>query len=290
MNAKRYLIIICLIFSLVLFFVITSCAEKDNEEKLTPDRDAGETIAGAMALSTGGAIDQMADLCEFLVYDSTEVDKVIMSHYNTRDYQMHKTYNEALGQWNITVERTRGIVGVIPYAHTTRNYILKYLDADGNPQHYYVTDSDTARTVNFRIMHGTGQFMTRRISHDLDSLGASWTITNANQEMVTINGGYHRAATDTIRGWNRIRASNHQLELNFEDVVAPRGPHQLFYQAVSGHVTGTFDAVVTFMSGTAYNETTIHRDIDIVFGNGRGDVTVGSKHYTADLYLGELID
>lgn len=290
MNAKRYLTISCLIFSLFLFIVFTACADKDSDEILTPDRDAGETIAGAMALSTGGVVDQLADLCEFLVDDTTKVAEVIMRNYNTRDYQMHKTYNAALGQWNITVERTRGIIGVIPFAHTYRNYILKYLDADGNPQKYYVTATDTARTVNFRIMLGTGEFMTRRISHKLDSLSASLIVTNAHQEMVTINGDYYKAAMDTIRGWNRIRKSNHQLQLNFADVVAPRGPHALFYQAVSGHVTGTFDAVVTFISGNAYNETTIHRDIDIVFGNGRGDITVGTKHFTADLFAGELID
>ncbi len=293
---NKSLITFCIIITTIaLLLFLTACTEKKTEKTLTPDRDVAESMAGAVSVSTGGALDQISDLCEFLdvsdvYHDTTNVERVLLKNFPPKSVTINKTYDEDNGIWTINIEKIRGDSLSIPFAHLYRKYTLQFKNAQGIPQRHYITESDTATTVNFSIKQGHGRHVTRRISQQLDSLMADWTVTDANKSLVTINGTYYRAAVDTITGFNRTRTSDHSLELTFHDIVAPRGIHPNLYSAVSGSLTGTFNAVVTFTSGTAYNETTIHRDINIVFGTGRGDITIGSKHYKADLYSGELLD
>jgi len=289
MKTKPYLVTFYLIISLFTLFILSSCSEKDSET-LTPDRDAGETTAATLAVATGGIMDQISDLREFMVYDTTRVGKALEEKYADRYVTIQKTYDNNLGQWNITFEKLRGTFGAVPFAYIMRQYTLKYRNENGYAQKYYVTGMDTARTVIFNLVQADGQFKTRRISHLLDSLSFNWTVSNAHQSLVTLNGTYYKAGVDTIRGWNRVRTSDHQLQLTLSNIVIPRGVNATFYQAVSGTITGSFDALITFLSGTEYSETTVHRDILILLGGGRGDITIGGKHYNADLYLGELLD
>jgi hypothetical protein len=268
---------------LLLSLGLSSCKEKVKDITLTPDRDAAETTGGALAIGTGGAIDQISDLCEFLSVDATKAK-------SDRWVSMNKSYDSLSGYWTIHLERLRGLEGVIPFAHTHRLYTMQYLNANGDFQKYYKTGVDTARTVHFNVKRGWGVHQTRRISQQLDSLAAEWTVTDAHLPNVTINGTYYRAAVDTISGFNRLRTSNHQLNLNFSDVVVPRGSQPNLYAAISGHVTGSFHAVVTFLSGSAYSETTIDRTIDVTMGGGRGNLTIGNKAYVTDLYTGEVLN
>jgi hypothetical protein len=284
---KLWVLLIISLMGMAVFFA--GCKE-ETEFELTPDRDVAETLAGSIAMSTGGALDQLSDLCDLLYTPSTEA---LEGKYPKTHYFMNKTFNSINGTWTIHLERERGNPGETPYAVMTRDYTLQYLDSAGIPQQYYITTDDTARTVNFSIKGGTGQHVTRRISQQLNAISGSWTVTNAHLPLVTINGSYTRAAVDTITGWNRTRISDHTLNLTFTDIVAPRGyqsAYPYFYQAVSGNMSGTFDADITFIQGDAYNETSVHRSFSIDFGNGSGDIQIGSEHYRANLYSGEILD
>lgn len=289
---QRFFLSVCMIMLIISsFFFLMACSEEKSEQKLVPDRDVAETLAGAISYNTGGAIDQISDLCEFLdVNDTTKVEQVILKNFSPKSVSINRTYDSLNGFWTINVEKIRGDSLSAPFAHILRKYTLQFLNVNNIPQRNYVTAADTARTVLFSIKRGYGKHLTRRISQQLDSLSGAWTVTNAHLPEVTINGTYYRAATDTIRGFNRLRNSDHQLELNFNNIVAPRGVHPNIYQAVSGSLSGTFDAVITFISGTAYNETVIHRDFNVIFGDGNGSIILGSKHYWANLYSGELQD
>jgi hypothetical protein len=291
MKAKVFTNVCLILLSLIILLSFSACSEKEEEKVLTPDRDAAETISAALAIHPSGALDQLNDLCEILdVSDTSKVETYFTQKYASRSVTVNKTYDEFTGYWTITVEKVRGDSLSIPFAHSKRIYKMQFLNANGAFQRHYITELDTARTVHFDIKHGEGTFKTRRITQELDSLSGSWIVTNAHKPMVTINGTYYKEATDTIRGWSRVRTSDHELELTFTNIVAPRGYSTSFYHAVSGTITGTFDALVTFISGTAYSETTIHRDINITLGSGRGIINTGTKQFTADLYLGELID
>lgn len=290
MKDRHFTIAFYLLFTIVALFIFTACDDNVKEKTLTPDRDAAETLAGALAYNTGGMVDQISDLCELLVADTSSVEKHFSSKYPSRLYIMNKVYNEITGEWTITLERSRGDDTETPFSHIHRIYTLKYLDIDGNPQKFYVTENDTARTVNFRIKHGSGTFRTRRINQQLDSLSGYWVVSNAHSQTISISGNYYRAAQDTITGWNRIRHCNHVMSMNFTDMTAKRLVYTNFYRNVSGPLVGSFYATVTFTSGSPYNETTIQRMLNINLGNGRGNIVFGNNRFTADLYLGELID
>jgi hypothetical protein len=286
MTVKRNPAIFCLIASLVFLIFTTACSDTTNEKALTPDRDLAETLASALAVNTGGLLDQMADLNEFLTPTANKMPDGGDSRYIT----MNKTYNEATQEWTITYEKVRGVQGEAGYAHIYRNYILKYMNTDGNPQKFYVTGADTARTVRFKVMRGHGDHATRRIHNRLDSLHCDWTISNAHLQYVQLSGFAYRAGEDTISGWNKLRRSNHYMTLNFSDFQVRRAQHMNAYQYHNGSVTGTCNAEVTFINGSPYSETTISRPVNIIIGSGRGDITLGDKQFTADLAAGELID
>jgi hypothetical protein len=276
-----------LIFISVLFLALTACAKDETNEVLTPDRDAAESIAGALAVGTAGVVDQVADLCGFLT-ENRQVDKYLQKKFPSRFYTMFKSYDNDLQEWTISIDKSRGDSLYYPYYNVHRTYTLQYLNSDNEPQKYYVTDSDTAYSAIFKLTAASGIFLTRRISHQLDSLNCNWTVTNANLNDVTINGDYYRAAVDTISGWSRLRTSQNLLQLDLADVVAPRGSDPYLYQAVSGSISGSFDAFITFISGSAYSETTLHRDLDITLDDGTGHIYIGDNHFRADLSLGEL--
>lgn len=292
MKRKYFLTISLHLTLMLLLLLVTACDDKKTEKKLTADRDVAETTAGAISYSTGGAIDQIADLCELLdLRDTTKVEQVILKDYPSRSVTVNKTYNEEQGFWTINVEKIRGDSLSIPYAHIYRKYTLKFLNEAGEAQRHYITEADTARTVKFAIKSGSGEFETRRISQQLDTLFSDWTITDANEPIVTINGTYYRAAVDKITGFNKERTSDHWLDLEFHDIHAPRGMQSNFYAAISGLISGHFHADITFQSAAAYTETSIDRNIEILLGGGNGQITWHTTaHYDADLYTGEVLD
>lgn len=285
MNARRTKAAFYILFALLTLLLVSACDEA-KPEVLTPDRDAAETLANALAINTGGVMDQIADLCEFLVPSGNRMP----GNDNSRYVTMNKTYDEFTQEWTITYEKVRGVEDSIGYAHIYRVYILKYLNADEMPQKYYVTDGDTARAVRFRSLGATGSNITRRIRHQLDSLNVNWTVTNANQTYVSLTGTYYRAGQDTISGWNKLRVSDHSMTLDFNDFQVRRALYTHTYQYHNGSVSGNVSATVTFLEGTPYTDTVISRPVNILVGNGRGEIDLGDLDFTADLAAGELID
>ncbi len=289
MTAKRLPALLFLLPVLCLALALAACAENE-EEKLTPDRDCGEIIAGVLSINTCGLADHISDLAEFLVDDTTKVGAGFKDKYPGREYTMHKTYDQGSMTWTITIHKTRGDSLVLPYGRAHRVYTIKYFNALNEPQKYYVTDSDTARAASFKIAWGRGYHYTRRISDVIDSLSCNFTVTNAHRDVVTLNGYYYREGLDNISGWNKVRDADFAMEMTLQDFHAPRGYQPTLYQYLSGAVTGSIDAVVTFTSGTPYGETTLSRDFDLTVGLGKGNLSIGDKDYTADLFLGELED
>ena len=268
---------------------MTACAKKTTEADTNPtaSRDAATTIASNLAYDTGGTVDQMADLSTFTTTDGLENLK---NKYPSNTFTITKTYDAITGIWSIHIVRERGIDGTVPYALMTRDYTLQFLNADGIFQQNYVTGADTARTVHFNVVDGYGRHETHQLTQMLTQLTAHWTVTNAHQDYITINGDYYRAAVDTLTNPHHTRVSNHTLQLAVHDVVAPRGVDSEFAGAISGSVTGHYHASITFIIGTEYNERIVDRDINIVFGSGRADIVINATTYRSSLETGELED
>ncbi len=286
LSSIRLTAILC---GLALILLLAACEKNSTnlEETPTISKDAAESLAGDLAYSTGGTIDQLMDLSTFATVNGMEG---LDAKYPNTYFDITRTYDPVSGEWSIHIERERGTSGSIPYAFVNRDYTLKYMDALGQAQQYYVVNADTARTIQFNVVQGSGRHITRRLSQQLNQLHAEWTVTNANQNFITINGTYNRAAVDTIRTWNRVRTSDHTLQLNVAEMSVPRGGYPALVNAISGHITGHFHADVTFTQGDSYSEHTIDRDIDIVIGSGRAEIEIGSESFIADIVSGELVD
>lgn len=273
----------------LMLFSFGACGKNSTEISQNPsiEKDAAETITADLAYDTGGTLDQLIDLSTLATAGGFEGLK---GRYPDKHFSIQKTYDPVLGQWTIHIERERGILGQIPYAFISRDYLLQYLDAEGMPQQYYITAADTARTINFQVLGGQGRHQTRRLSQQLNQLNANWVLTNANQSVVTVNGTYYRAAVDTIRTYMRVRTSDHNLQLNITDLTLPRGSSPTLVNAISGVITGHFHADITFTNGSSYSENVIDRDINIVIGSGQASISLGSGTYLGDIVSGELVD
>lgn len=290
MNKKIQTWILLLLGVIAMAFALIACGDNSTisvDETPSITKDAAESIASNIAYDTGGTIDQIMDLNTFATAGGFDTLK---EKYPVTHFIFDKTYDPVEGKWSIHIERERGTSGLIPYAFVSRDYILQFLDGDGEAQQYYITDADTARTVNFQVVQGYGRHLTRRLSQQLNQLNANWILTNAHQDIVTINGTYYRAAVDTIRTFLRVRTSDHNLQLNIENLTMPRGQAPSVIGAISGSITGHFHADITFTSGSSYSESVIDRDINILIGSGQAEIGINNQSYLSNLTTGELLE
>ena len=123
--------------------------------------------------------------------------------------------------------------------------------------------------------------------------GADLNVANIHGELVTVNGTYDRAATDTLYTRNAERTLTYDLALNFIDVQGPARDRRHWRNAVSGTLEGVYHAVITFIRGDAYEEVEIWKEFTIVFGEGDGDVrdaliTIDGRTFRADIETGQV--
>jgi len=273
-----------MLFTLTAFIACEKDSTKaETDESLSADMDVAESVAGTVGESTGGAVDQIGDVA--MIASMGGLTKTS----DTQDPSVvEKSYDEATGVWTIHLSREHGSKNGLNFAEVERTYTYQFLNKNGVAQKYYITRSDTAYTINFNIVSGSGWHKTRRVSQKLLELSGGWVITNANMPNITINGTYHRAATDTIRTFLRTRTHYHTTDLTFIDIVTPRASRWQFEEKISGTITGQYHAEVTFDGPRGYIEKTIDREFTIVFDNGEATVTINGNEYKFGLKDGEL--
>ncbi len=245
--------------------------------------DVAASTASTMAENTGGAMDQINDLLSLTstapLQKSTAADQI-------EDKSV--VYDDATGTWTAVVSRTRGNANGPYYAMFSRTYTYQFLDQNGQPQKYYISNGDTARTIHFKVLSGEGAHHTPRLSQKLLQVSASYVATAVNTPTVVINGSCKRAATDTLSTLKATRILVHSTELKLENVTGPRGTRLDLRKKVSGTVTGTYTATITFIKGEGYTERNVTRDINITLGNGEAVINVVGMAYTSDLATGDV--
>jgi len=274
---------------LVLAVLAFAGCSSDNDpsapsQTYTAEKDAAAAIAADLGADDGGLVDQLSDAVGF----AGALDVAAKSGCEgMRD----AVYDEATGTWTITIERERGVPDGVPYASFTRVYTLRFLDADGVPQMHYLVDGVAARTIEFAILSGSGVHRTFRVEQNLLALEGEFIITNADQELVTVNGWYLRSGSNLLEAPRFRRTHESTLQLTLADVVAPRGAGRDLAAAVSGTVSGVYDALITIERGDAYTEREIHREFTITLGDGEGLMTMArtGNRYRAQLRTGELV-
>ena len=274
---------------IVAFFsmLFTACSNDNSVEpttgSLNVNSDVAESVAGAVGEESGGVIDQVGD-----VIDLTTQFRLGKTSADGFIDQREATYDESTGTWTLKIERERGVEGAVPYGAWTRVFTYQFLNSQGQPQKFFVTENDTATSIIFNIVDGDGYYKNFRMSHDLKEIEGSFVVTEANTDIVTVNGVYKRAAVDTITTEKFTRTSDHVLELTLIDLKGPKGSRRNLAQKVSGTITGSFHADINFDGERGYAEKTVDKDINIVIGDGEAIIDVNGNLYVADVENGQV--
>lgn len=291
MKSKRFA---HLLLPALTALALAACQNDDpmsSNDSLNATEDAAESIASAVGADNGGATDQLSDVIELAGASGLQKpSEVLLGKYSEPNAiaSIDTSYDPVTGTWTLRLERERGNPNGIPYAEISRTYTYQFLNKNGQPQKYWKTGADTAYTIKFNIVEGTGTHRTRRLSQELTGLSGNFTATGVNTRLVTINGTYSRSAVDTITTRNARRTLDHTLNLTFTNVQGPRGSRLELSRKISGTVSGTYTAKVTFQRGESYGETTINRSFTINLGGGNANLKVSGKSFEADLTRGEL--
>lgn len=296
-KARRYSLFFAALFVAALLW---GGCKKDNNPSVVTDEisatdDAAESVAGAVGVNNGGALDQVGDVLDISTGTGLANAMPGLSDisYAGAAATIQKQYDSTTGWWTLTLSRRRGILNSIPYAEINRVYLYQFLNKTGNFQKNWLTGIDTAYSVHHLIKNGTGTFQTRRLSHALTFLSGEWMATGTNTPIVTINtvrgGAYTRVGTNTVTTRNAVRTLSDSLSMIFTDVTGPRGDRLKLSAKTGGTITGTYHATVIATRGTVYNERTIDRTFTITLGGTTGRIAIAGRNYDVDLDLGEVL-
>jgi hypothetical protein len=279
-NAVRLGIGLMLILAVSLFS--SGCSDNPVESVVTesPDSDVAMSLASAVGEEDGGVADQIGDLTEFIGPEA--VAKI------SSENSVVKSYDSVTGTWTIEIMHQRGLETGLYYAHVERTYLLRYRNKLGEPMQYWTNGVDTAYSVLFDIVSGSGRHWTPRLSQALTGLSGSWVATGCNTDTITINGSYFRSAVDTLTTARATRTLDHSLQMNLVNVVGPRGSRLNLAEKISGTVTGTYQAEATFQRGEAYRERNINREFSINLGDGTSTIIVNGVNYKGDIQTGDI--
>jgi hypothetical protein len=274
---------------LAAVILATGCAKENTTEptqnsQVSANSDAAESIASAVGENTGGTIDQMGDLLSLA--SAEEYTGLAKDVSDSGVESREVTYDPITGTWTVKLERERGTPGGSHYALIERTYTYQYLSLAGQPQQHWITEGDTARTILFNVIEAAGRHKTPRLSQALRSLDANLTATGCNTPLITINGSYSRAAVDTITTQKMVRTHDHELSLTMTDLQGPRGSRLNFAEKLSGTISGSYHALVTFTRGDAYSEKEIDRDFTIDLSAGSGELHLAGLKRQIDLFWG----
>ncbi|GAB6281301.1 MAG: hypothetical protein STSR0008_00400 [Ignavibacterium sp.] len=294
-NQKLFL----MYFFIVIFsiFFVVGCSDDETVQPATENlskeasQDVSESVSSSLGQETGGATYEMSVIS--MAATPEGVSSLSKSLAKTGDSETPAStisiYDSINGIWNITVSREWSQWTGIRYAKVNRQYTLQYLNKLGVPQKYWIVGSDTAYSIKFKIISGTGEHVNIRLSQKLTSLSGDFTATGINTNLITVNGTYSRAATDTIKTRNSLRTSVHSVNLNFTNVTFERGEDDCS-NTISGQMSGTFNTHITFLHGDLYKERDINTSINIDVSNSQGVISVSGNNYKCNISFGELDD
>jgi hypothetical protein len=287
------LVLLVALLTLPLTGCDSATTEADDLDGQALD-DAAETVALSVAQEPGGTADQVSDVLFLPGLVSQQRGHGPGGGFGDRDCDgdgpcppgqgdVDLTYDEDRGVWTAVIDRER----TTPSGRTAslyRVYEFQFLAPDGTPQPEYVTDGDTASTINFVILEGSGSFSGPAVTHSLDDLTGAWTITGADTDLLTITGTYARAGTHTLDRERVNRTTSYVLEASM-DLTLPR---EADLDQLDGTVEGTYDATRTMER----NGETRTMDVSTTFVAtiADGDVTIEMEgdRFVSGLFSGAM--
>lgn len=255
--------------------------------------DAAESISAAMGDESGGVTESFADVMIAGGAGTLGSASPAMEGADLVTAGV-PVYDSLTGWWSVSVNRS--LDNMLVQRSITREY--QYLfQLNGNFQKRYIVNGDTATTLKFKIVSGTGYFNNARVSHHLTHLSGAWTSSDINKDTVTISldNIFVRSGVDSIKTRNLLRTHNSTLTITGVNVKAPRYRpldhttwRNNFYRAISGTISGNYSATIAFQRGDAYKERSINRDFTITVGDGEGNLFFnGGERFRINLSNGQ---
>jgi len=247
----------------------------------TADEDVFETVIAAIGEDNGGIVDLAGDIAAA----SDDIDSFPVSAKRIAGGGV-PVYDSVTKTWQVQVMRQNGSPTDPFRATYMRTYRYQYRDQLGETLQHRVAGSDTAYAIRFEIMEGSGTCHTNRLAQQVMSMTGTLEAAGINTDTITINGTCTRIGLDTLLSYQSARTLEYQLELTFANVRCLRGQTQDVAQQITGELSGSFTANVSFMSGYTYGETAITRTMAVVMGDGEAVVSIGEKTFNGDLATG----
>jgi hypothetical protein len=262
-------------------------------------RDAATCIAQAVALNSGGILDQIGDVSDIAAYPGSPrqtfgtLGKTTVDSVNTTFTQ---TFDSTTGWWTLDLHRQR--IGDHRTASYTRQFLYQYRNRDSVPQRDWLTGSDTAYYIEFRIASGSGLYLTPSFSQKLDSVDGDWQVLNANAETIHIVTGdtgrlYRRVGTDTITSDGSVRALGYELRVG-PGIATPRASRLFLESMTSGNLQGNYQASITFLKDSLYATGGVNVQASVYVSGGIANIRLATglqnvEGFRADVRTGQLI-
>ncbi|MBI5868432.1 MAG: hypothetical protein HZB43_09120 [candidate division Zixibacteria bacterium] len=274
---------------LTLLLVTSGCSSKGTDSKdIAPsaNEDVALSVASSLADDNGGIADQIKDIDALT--RPTGLNPIGKELRQLGWAAAAPTYDPQTGTWEWEFSH-EFISGSGKYhALISRSYQWRFKKNNGNPQIAYIVGSDTAYSIELTIVHGDGHHRTPHLSQTLTDLTGNFVATGTNTTTVTVNGTCSRSAVDTVSTHNALRSLNHHTALTLTNVQFRRAGAVDPWESITGTITGTFTADVSFTSGAAYSERSVTREISVTLGQGQAIISFNGRSFEADLLHGEL--
>ena len=244
--------------------------------------DAAYSIAVATGEKGGGMSESFSDLLNVLSRGKISPTMTMTGGDFVTVLSDNGKYESSTGWWTINITRTHS------YRVTSferRSYQYRFRKNSTQYQQYYVVNGDTAETMEFKIVSGSGYFKDPGITHRLTQLSGKFLVTNINEDMVTITleDDYVRSGVDSIVTRQATRALLHTVTVykdNIQIQTLRFHPTNLkplanwrndLHTAISGTMHGHIFATATVSNEDYYKGQTIDQDFAVTLTRGNGE-------------------
>lgn len=280
---------------LLLMFLLVNCKDENSivlsQDPYNTSNDA-EAIASGISSETSGTIDQLSYLSDLAsengISNLTKTTFSLAKSSGGDGTTVDTVYDEINSKWIITISRERTISEKYFTSNYQHQYTVQYL-RNGIPQKYFILNSDTANTIKFSIVSGSGTAQSSRLNQNLINTGGSWVATINDNNSMVVAGNYSRSANASFTSVNAVRGYNYSLSLNFSGLSVPinKGSELWLYLAgsMSGQFSGDYSATV---AGSQYQKS-INKSFAIAFSKKLVyNITIEGEQFSADAETGEL--
>ena len=273
--------------ALALALALTGCdATGDTSTPATSSdvSDAAATIASAVALDGGGALDDAASVAALTTASADKAARLDDRPGCTGE----RVFDEGTSTWLSTLSCERGNPEGLFYHAFSRSTTHRFLDEAGEP----LPGPEGAAAVEFSIVDGEGEHLTPRASYELDDLGANLDVVRLGDGNVSVDGIYEREGVRTFFGRGEAeREVDYALSLDLDEVTGPAGRRDRWAGAVSGSVSGVYTATVTATGpGGETNVREVERTFTVTFPvEGRARIAIGGRTFDVNTSTGEVL-